>query len=300
MDAQAEPEPLVAPLPGGRDGATVTVEPMITGSFTVPELVRSSPGGPVGIARLLRATRGRRTTQPVPAFLIRHPEAGAILVDTGLHRSVADDPAGNLGRLEQWFYRPRLEPGRDVAGQLRDKGMDPFTVGLVILTHLHLDHASAITDFPGATFILTAREWREAAGPRPWSRGYCRNHFNHPLDFRTVSFEGSGISPYAGFSRTVDLLGDGSIRLVATPGDTPGHQSVLVRLKDRHLLIGGDAAYLVSQFEPGADQPGVMADPDGHRQSLEEIRRFRSAHPDSVVTPGHDVDFYRSLPQRFG
>jgi len=300
MKAQADPVPLETPLPGGRAGATVTVEPMITGSFTVPQLVRSSPEGRVGILRLMRAARGERTTQPVPAFLIRHPVAGPVLVDTGLHRSVADDPARNLGRLEKWFYRPRLEPGQDVASRLRGNGTDPSSVRLVLMTHLHLDHASAITDFPGATFVVTATEWREANGPRPWTRGYRRNHFNHPFDFRTVSFDEGGTVPFSGFSRTLDLFGDGSIRLVATPGDTPGHQSVLVRLEDRQMLIGGDATYLDSQFDPDADQPGVMADPEGHRHSLEEIRRFRDEFPESVITPGHDVNFYGSIPERFG
>lgn len=298
-DAPPAPKPLQTPLPGGREGAAVTVEPVITGTFTVPQPVRSSPEGPLSIPRLLRAAFGPRTTQPVPAFLIRHPEAGPVLVDTGIHSSVAENPVENLGRLEQRFYRPRLVPGRDLASQLRGKGIEPSSVGLILMTHLHLDHASAIPEFPAATFVVDEKEWREATGPRPWSKGYRRNHVNHPFDFRTVSYQADSAVPYGGFTRTIDLFGDGSIRLVATPGDTVGHQSVLVRLKDRHLLIGGDATYLDSQFEAGSDQPGVMADPEGHRRSLEEIRRFRNEFPDAVLTPGHDVDFYGSLPDRF-
>ncbi|MCO5315301.1 MAG: N-acyl homoserine lactonase family protein [Solirubrobacterales bacterium] len=299
MSSRADTKPLETPLPGGHSDATVVVEPVITGSFTVPQPVRSSPEGPLRVPALLRAARGKRTTQPVPAFLIRHPGAGPLLVDTGIHSSVAGNPVRNLGRLENWFYRPRLEPGRDLASQLREKEVEPSSIGLVLMTHLHLDHASAVTDFPDATFVVDAKEWREANRPLPWSRGYRRNHFNHPFDFRTVSFERATAVPYGGLDRTIDLFGDGSVRLVATPGDTVGHQSVLVRLKDRPMLIGGDATYLNSQFEPDADQPGVMADPEGHRRSLEEIRRFRSRFPEAVITPGHDVDFYRSLPERF-
>ena len=94
-------------------------------------------------------------------------------------------------------------------------------------------------------------------------------------------------------------FGDGSIRLASTPGHTSGHMSVIVRLKDRDMVICGDAAYRSEQLEEGSDLPGLMADPHNFRRSLQEIRLFHRQYPEAVMTPGHDPGFYESTPDRY-
>ena len=74
-----------------------------------------SPGGRFLTLKLLRALLGATrapTSIPVPAFLIRHPSAGAILVDTGLHPSIATDGKENFGGLGNRFGKPTLEPAK--------------------------------------------------------------------------------------------------------------------------------------------------------------------------------------------
>lgn len=300
MKVHAEPRPLETPLPGGQDGATVTVEPMVCGTFSSPDVIQSSPTGEIGKLKLLRSLREERTADPVPAFLIRHPGYGPILVDTGLHPSVASDPVENLGRFGNWLYRPQLEPEADLSAQLRGKGVDPASIRLVILTHLHSDHASGIAEFPDATLIVSGAEWRAATtGSLPALRGYHRPQYDYAFDFRTAGFDGDAVRSYATFARTIDLFGDGSLRLAFTPGHSIGHQSVIVRLKDRDMVIAGDAIYRESQLESGADLPGVMADAHNYRRSLQELRLFRSQYPDAVITAGHDSGFYEKAPERY-
>ena len=300
MSVQAEPRPLETPLPGGALDSTVTVEPMITGSFSSPDILLSNAGGEVGTLKMLRAARGENSPAPVPAFLIRHPKAGSILIDTGLHPAIASDPASNLGRLGTWLYKPQLEHGADVSAQLRAKGVDPGSIRLVILTHLHADHASAIADFPDATFIVTGAEWKDAtSGLFAAKKGYHRPHFDYAFDFRTVTFDGGNVSSYASFGRTIDLFGDGSIRLASTPGHSAGHQSVIARLKERDMVIAGDAVYLESQLESGADLPGRTNDLHNFKRSLQELRLFHRTYPDAVITPGHDADFYEHAPEKY-
>ncbi|MCB0827967.1 MAG: N-acyl homoserine lactonase family protein [Solirubrobacterales bacterium] len=300
MTVHAETRPLETPLAGGGPGLTATVEPMVTGTLGAPAIIGSSPIGRVGTLRLLREANQEQPRLPVPAFLIRHPKAGPILVDTGLHPSIASDPTENLGRMGSWFLKPALEPGEDVPAQLRAKGVDPAAIRLVILTHLHVDHASAIADFPNSTLLVTADEWRTAtSGLFPLFKGYRRQQFDYTFDFRTVEFEGEQVHSYASFGRTIDLFGDGSIRLASTPGHTPGHQSVIVRLKDRDMVICGDAVYRSEQLEEGSDLPGLMADPHNFRRSLQEIRLFHRQYPEAVMTPGHDPGFYESIPDRY-
>jgi N-acyl homoserine lactone hydrolase len=300
MSVQAEPRPLETPLPGGAPESSVTVEPMVTGTFSSPDVLHSSPGGEVGNLKILREARGENSPSPIPAFLIRHPKAGAILVDTGLHPAIASDPASNLGRFGTWLYKPQLAHGQDVSAQLRAKGVDPGSIRLVILTHLHIDHASAIADFPDATFIVTATEWEAAtSGLFAFGKGYHRPQFDYAFDFRTVTFDGPEVGSYASFGRTVDLFGDGSVRLASTPGHTAGHQSVVVRLRERDMVIAGDAIYLESQLEAGADLPGRTTDLHNFKRSLQELRLFRRTYPDAVITPGHDTAFYENAPERY-
>ena len=80
------------------------------------------------------------------------------------------------------------------------------------------------------------------------------------------------------------------MRLVSTPGHSPGHQSVLVRLPDgREALLCGDAAATLAEVEGGAagEDP---ADEHLHRRSLSEIRRYVEMTPSAVVVPGHDPE----------
>jgi glyoxylase-like metal-dependent hydrolase (beta-lactamase superfamily II) len=297
MSVHADPRPLETPVSGGREGATVTVEPIVTGSFRSPEILHSSPDGEVGKIRTLRSVGSENPAIPIPAFLIRHPNAGPILVDTGLHPSIASDPRQNLGRFGTWLCRPEMEPGGDLPAQLRDRGIAPSSIRLVLLTHLHLDHASGIADFPEATFIVTADEWKQAtSGLLSMLKGYRRQQYDYAFDFRTVRFDGDEVSSYATFGRTVDLFGDGSVRLASTPGHSAGHQSVIVRLEDRDMVISGDAMFRESQLEPRADLPGLMYDEHQYKRSLQEIRLFRREYPEAVITAGHDAAFYENAP----
>lgn len=297
MSVHADPRPLEPPVSGGEEGATVTVEPIVTGRFRSPEILQSSPGGEVGKIKTLRSVGPDNPAIPIPAFLIRHPKAGPILVDTGLHPSIASDPRENLGRFGTWLCRPEMEPGSDLAAQLRDRDIAPSQVRLVLLTHLHVDHASGIADFPEATFIVTAAEWKEAtSGLLPILKGYRRQQYDYAFDFRTISFDGDGVSSYATFGRTIDLFGDGSVRLASTPGHSAGHQSVILRLKERDMVIAGDALFREAQLEPRADLPGLMYDEHQYKRSLQEIRLFRREYPDAVITAGHDAAFYENAP----
>ena len=301
MKVHAEPKPLHEPLAGGSAGATVAVEPLIAGHISWPAAMMESPGGRLLTLKLLRglASKRGRWSVPCPAFLIRHPSAGPILVDTGLHPSVAADPRQNFGSLGVRFAPVTLEPGEDVPAQLRAKGIDARDVKVVVMTHLHFDHASAISEFPSSTFIVSEEEWIAATTHgRPLLRGYRPSHYDYAFDYRTVDYNRGGIDSYATFGRTFDLFGDGSIRLAFTPGHSAGHQAVICHLRERDFVIGGDAIYTHRQLENGP-LPPRPEDMHEFRRSLQELRLFRREFPHAIITPGHDPSFYAQLEQRY-
>ena len=302
MKIHAQPKPLHEPLAGGTQGATVSVEPLIAGHVNWPLPLMESPGGRFLQLRLLRhmLTGNPPLLVPCPAFLLSHPSAGAILVDTGLHPSITADPRENFGNLATRVARPELGAGEDVPAQLRARGLEPSQVAVVVMTHLHFDHASAISEFPQSTFVLSEDEWAAASTDRrPALRGYHPPHYDHAFDYRTVDFHRGGISSYATFGQTFDLFGDGSVRLAYLPGHSAGHMGVIAHLAQRDFVIGGDAVYTSAQLEGNAPPPPRPVDEHNWRRSLQELKLFRSQFPDAIITPGHDPAFYEQLDERY-
>jgi glyoxylase-like metal-dependent hydrolase (beta-lactamase superfamily II) len=166
------------------------------------------------------------------------------------------------------------------------------------MTHLHVDHASAVVEFPQATFVVDRREW-EAASSHGERQGYHHRQFDHAFDWRTVDYESDAVQSFAGFARTLDLLGDGSIRLISTPGHTPGHQAVLLRTAQSEILIAGDAAYTERELR-GDAMPLVVHDRHLLRRSQAEIRRYVEQTPRALVILSHDWDAWPKLASVYG
>ena len=227
---------------------------------------------------------------PVPAFLVEHPGAGPMLIDTGLHPSVAVDPKQNFGRLLGFACRGlKMSAEQAAPAQLRARGLDAADIRFVLMTHMHFDHASAISEFPGATFVLSKQEWDVARGRRSRPTGYVKSQYDFGFDYRTFDFDSRGTESFATFGRSFDLFGDGSIRAVFTPGHTHGHTSYVLRLRDREVLIAGDAIYTMRTLEESV-LPYKMADEHHFRRSLKEIQRYRERTPGALIIPGHDWD----------
>jgi N-acyl homoserine lactone hydrolase len=300
MKVRTDTRRLTTPLAGGLDGATVAVEPLLCGRMYAPRgFVEGSTQFTTVRMLGLGTPRSQWLALPIPAFLVHHPSAGPFLVDTGLHPSIASRPAENLGRLVANYSKPELEPGKDLPSQLRARGIDAKSIGLVVMTHLHFDHASSMSEFPGATFVLTEAEWIAATTEsRPFMHGYRHAHYDYAFEYRTLSYDSGRVSSYSTFGRTFDLFGDGTVRLVSTPGHSAGHQSVICRLRDRDLVIAGDAIYTIGQLNDAPEPPRPL---DRHtwRRSAQELRLFARQYPQAVIIPGHDPDHWELLEQRY-
>jgi N-acyl homoserine lactone hydrolase len=294
MATAAEPRPARLPLPGGREGASVRVHPLLCGQALFPRAAVLREQGRFAWRRALGlgVPRSEWLEVPIAAVAVEHPGAGTILIDAGLHPSVAVDPKQSFGRITVRAFRDiSMTPEQAVPAQLAERGLpSPDTV---VMTHLHVDHASGVSEFPDATFVLAAEEWRAATTSGP-THGYVRRQFDHAFDYRTLDFEGADADSYATFGRSFDLFGDGAVRLVFTPGHSAGHVSVILRLRERELLVTGDAAYLMETIETG-HVPYRMDDEHRFKRSLREIQLYLKQAPDAVVIPGHDIERWGQL-----
>ena len=296
MATAAEPLPAELPLPGGRGDASVTLHPLLSATMLAPpgwflredgRLARPHAFG-------LGVPRKDWLLAPVVAFLVEHPGAGLMLIDTGFHPSVAVDPKANLGRITLLAFKGiEMEPEQAVPEQLRDLGIEPAQIETVVMTHLHPDHASGMSEFPASTFVFSTKEW-EAATSMGQTKGYVRGQFDHAFDYRTLDFDAPEADSFATFGRSFDLFGDGSVRLVFTPGHSLGHLSLILRLNGREALVAGDALYMRKTLED-SHLPWRMADEHLFRRSLREIQLYVKETPSALVVPGHDMETWREL-----
>jgi N-acyl homoserine lactone hydrolase len=207
----------------------------------------------------------RQIRFPVPAYLVE-TDRERILVDTGLHPDAVRGRERRYGSADA-LGPVALEQERSVAEQL-----ELATITRVVLTHLHYDHAGGLDLLPAAVpVVVQRREWEAAH-----DRAAVARNFLQPVDYAAIAEQVVLVDG------DHDLLGDGSIRLLSTPGHTPGHQSV--RIGER-LVLGGD----VSHFASGLDDhrfPLFADDHGAQATSAERLRVLRDAGAD--VRPGHD------------
>src|SRR3954463_12097566 len=269
---------------------------MVTGTAPMPERYVFRPEGasrltPLSVVVLGRG--GRQIDAPCLAYAVRHPQAGTILIDTGFHPDAAQSPRKDFGLAMGLLFR-RLRVTAPFPQQLSERGIDAAEVKRVVMTHLHVDHTSAMRLLPNATFLCTREEWAQATAPRAAGNGFIAGHLPPVERMELVDFARQG-EPHGPFAATIDLLGDGSIRLLSTPGHTAGHLSVLLRVAgDGQVLVVGDAAYTLRSIEE--QRLSLLThDDQAYRHSLSQLKAFTDQQPAAGVVPTHDPDAWRQL-----
>jgi N-acyl homoserine lactone hydrolase len=300
-----EASPAELPLPGGRAEASVVLHPLLCAEMSGPIGWFERVAGPTATLKALGigVPAEQNVAVPIVAFLVEHPSAGPILIDTGFHGVLAtgskQERNRNLGLTGRVMGRStRMEPEQSVASQLKTRGIDPTDVRLIVMTHLHFDHASGLSEFPAATVLVAKPEWRAARGRGSALRGYCEAQLDPRQIYRTVDFDGPPAARLGSFARTLDLFGDGSIVLAFTPGHSDGHMSVILRLSSREALIAGDAIYTMATLRDGA-RPWRSEDARAFERSLSELEDYDRANPDALIVPGHDMEHWRQLETRY-
>jgi glyoxylase-like metal-dependent hydrolase (beta-lactamase superfamily II) len=223
---------------------------------------------------------GTRFVAPVPGYLVVHPK-GKLLFDTGVDCRAADDPVGRLGKRLSAAFQMAGAPDEHVAGQLAAMGLTCEDVTHVANSHLHFDHCGCNELFPRAKFLVQRAELDAARAPKTHAFG---PGWNHALDYVPIDGEH-------------DVFGDGSTILFPTPGHTPGHQSLKVRVAaDRWIVMTADACY-TAEHMAGDLLPGVAWNEPVMRASLAQLRRL-GERSDTTLIYGHDAAQWLHLPQR--
>jgi glyoxylase-like metal-dependent hydrolase (beta-lactamase superfamily II) len=248
-----------------------------------------------GRRRLLNTLLDREWTEPLPiyAFAIEHPE-GVIVVDTGETARVAEP--GYFPRWSPFFrfaVRERVEPELEIGPQLEGLGIGLGDVRLVVMTHLHTDHAGGLHHFPDNEILVSRTEMNYAAGLPGRLRGYVNKPWPEWFDPTLVELPPTEFGP---FPSSLPLTKTGDVTLVPVPGHTPGQLAVIVEDGDHNVFLGGDSSYTEGAMLRGAVD-GVGADESAERITHERIRSYAAATP-TVYLVAHDPETATRLEER--
>jgi len=222
---------------------------------------------------------------PVPWFFIRHPK-GNVVIDGGNAAEVAIDARRHWGQVID-VYSPKMRRDENCVEQLKSIGVRADEITHVLQSHLHLDHTGAIGRFPNATHYVQRAEYEYAFNPDWFSAGaYIRSDFDRPK-LKWHFLDGEKTDDF-------DLFGDGTIRMIFTPGHAPGHQSFLINLQSTGpILLCIDAAYTMDHWENRA-LPGLVTSSSDAAKSVNKLHTIANQTGALVVT-GHDPDHWRTF-----
>jgi glyoxylase-like metal-dependent hydrolase (beta-lactamase superfamily II) len=258
-------------------------------------------------ARLITGEGGvLDTAELVCHCLLIEGAEGLVLIDTGFGLDDARNPR-QLGLLFTSLFRPRALAAETAVSQVRELGFEPGDVRHIIATHLDLDHAGGLPDFPEAEVHLLGRELEAAMHPSLLERTrYVAAHWSHGPRWVTHEVEGD---QWLGFDSVRILPGsDAEILLVPLAGHTLGHTGVAIKHKDRWLLHCGDSYFHHGEVQTPPRCPPVLrafqavnsVENGPRRQNQERLRELALRHVDEVeLFCSHDATTlarYRDAP----
>ncbi len=212
------------------------------------------------------------------AYLIRR--AGDwILWDTGLDDSLMNTSGGKV-----IAHNIRGIVTRPLAGQLDEIGLTPADIKTVVLSHAHFDHVGNCHLFPHATWYVQEAEHRAMFGRDYKKHGYVPELYDTVKNGKIELVPGD-----------CDLFADGSMRIFATPGHTPGHSSLLVRLpRTGPVMLSADVAH----FKTNLDHrlvPTLNSDESQSRASMDKMEAIVRAEG-ALLWLNHDVAQNATIP----
>jgi N-acyl homoserine lactone hydrolase len=217
----------------------------------------------------------------IPFFLIEHPK-GLVLFDGGLPLAAINNLKRYIGDEIANTFECSSQTSNALINQLTKQNINFSDIKFVIMSHLHFDHIGSLGYFPNATHIVQKKELEYANDPNSFMKDlYISKDINKIKNWFTLG--GYDDNYY-------DIFGDGSIRVVFTPGHTPGHQSLLVNMSDdKKYFLTGDALHLSVGLEKDVlPAPQLCYNAEEYMNTVRNIRLLKESGIKIIIA--HQLD----------
>ncbi|MDQ0889814.1 N-acyl homoserine lactone hydrolase [Paenibacillus sp. V4I9] len=215
-------------------------------------------------------TPGKLVKMPVWSFLLETTD-GPILIDTGMPDTFVNNPDYYKGTKREGRVIPNMSKDDRILSILKRVGYGADDIQTLISSHLHLDHAGGNGHFRNTPILIQRAEFDAAMANDDYSPQECRLP-----DLRYQIIEG-------------DYEVTSGVKILFTPGHSPGHQSVLITTeKSGPVLLTIDVAYTKENFENGV--PFLSSDSELASKSIKRMHELIKEVRPSVVFFGHDGD----------
>jgi N-acyl homoserine lactone hydrolase len=245
--------------------------PAATPEVTLTRLECGTPGAPTDVGQRFSDTyayNGLKLQLVYSCYLIKHGD-DYMVWDTGFGKGAG-----------------ATAPKETIPEQLAKLELKPENVKYVGISHYHGDHVGQVDLLSKSTLLIGKGDWEALTEPSK------RPPNANPLTFTPWITGSSKVEPVA---YDQDVFGDGTVVMLNTPGHTPGHHSLLVRLKEKGpVLLSGDLAH----FQENYDSNGVPSFNTDHTYTLGSLDRFKkiAANLKATVIIQHDARDIGKLP----
>jgi glyoxylase-like metal-dependent hydrolase (beta-lactamase superfamily II) len=207
----------------------------------------------------------------------------------------------------RWVTPTRITAEEAAVAQVRALGYDPGDVKTIILSHFDPDHFGGLKDFPNARVACSWRAWEDVRSLGRWGALKARllpGHLPEDMAGRLWLLPDPAGPPISVFDTSLDLFGDGSVRLVSLPGHAPGQLGAFVRRASDgvDLLLAADAVWNLAALEANGYRGGahrwLAVDKKAQDETYRKLRRLRDEWPALRIVPAHCPRAWRETGER--
>ena len=220
----------------------------------------------------------------VYAHVLKHPQRGNFLVDTGIAQKLYDNPreAGLSWLIVKVMRIEKMTLNKSTAAILRDL---PGKLSGVFFTHMHFDHIAGMPDIPNDVPLYIGRT---EASDKYWLNLFVHGSANRLLDGKPQLQEWDfQRDPQDRLEGLIDVFEDGSVFAISVPGHTAGSTAYLVRTPQGPVLLTGDTSHTRWGWDHSVEPGAFTHNQERNLKSLVQLKELVKPFPGIGVRVGH-------------